>query len=75
MSADFIGRVRYSPARGVSVREPGNIKSTHSAVSGSIAVYTDTMKETQYIIDCWDEIVQAANTKVQEILSRIPTEG
>jgi hypothetical protein len=73
LSAEKFGRVRYSPARGVSVREPGNIKNTHSAVSGSIAIYTDTLVETQQIIDCWDEIIQAANAKVEEILSR--TEG
>lgn len=71
MSASFVGRVRYSPARGVSVREPGDVKNTHSAVSGSIAVYTDTLKQTQQVIDCWDEIIQAANTKVEEIISRI----
>lgn len=73
--SEMIGRVRYSPARGVQVREPGEIKNTHSAVSGSIAVYADSMTESQAIIAAWDEIMTAANEKALEILSRNSPEG
>lgn len=66
-----IGSVRYNPARGVQVHEEGNIGQMHSAVSGTIAVYTDSFKETQYILDNWDEIITAANEKVQEIVGRM----
>lgn len=69
---DMIGRIRYSPARGVSVRQPGDMKSVHSAVSGTIAVYTDTLIETNFVIEHWDEIIQAANDKAIEILSNLP---
>lgn len=67
----MIGRVRYSPARGVQVYEEGDLNQMHSAVSGDIAVYTDTLTETQYVLQCWDEIITAANEKVQEIVSRM----
>jgi hypothetical protein len=56
------------------VREPGDVKNTHSAVSGSIAIYADSLTESQAIIDAWDEIITAANEKALEVLSRNSTE-
>lgn len=65
-----IGCVRYNPARGVQVREEGNLDEMHSAVSGTIAVYTDSLTETQKILNGWDEIMQVISDKAHEILSR-----
>lgn len=65
-----IGCVRYNPARGVQVREEGNLDQMHSAVSGTIAVYTDSFGDTQKILTHWEEIMQAASNKAHEILSR-----
>lgn len=74
---DPIGKIRYSLPRGVQVREPENIKETHSAVHGTLAVYTDSVTETQLIIDNWQQIVTAASAKVDEILANnvVPTES
>lgn len=74
---DPIGKIRYSLPRGAQVREPDNIKETHSAVHGTLAVYTETMTETQLIIDNWQEIITAASAKVDDILARnaVPAEG
>lgn len=66
-----IGRVRYNPARGVQIREENDLSQMHSAVSGQIAVYTDSFTETQFILENWDEIIQAANDKVAEIVGRM----
>lgn len=65
-----IGRIRYTEARAVQVREPDDIKQTHSAVHGSVAVYTDSITEAQVIITGWSEIMQAMNEKVVEIILR-----
>ncbi len=69
--SEMIGRVRYSPARGVMVREPGEVTNVHSAVSGNVAVYVDSLTESRAVIAAWDEIIEAANEKVKEILSRM----
>lgn len=69
--SEMIGRVRYSPARGVMVREPGEVTNVHSAVSGNVAVYVDSLTESRAVIAAWDEIIEAANQKVKEILSRM----
>lgn len=73
--SEMIGVIRYSPARGVMVREPGEVTSVHSAVSGTVAVYTETLTQSQALISAWDEIIAAANEKAVEILSRVPAEG
>lgn len=65
-----IGRVRFTEARAVQVREADNIKEVHSAVHGTVCVYTDTMTEAKLLIESWNEIMQAANDKVDEILAR-----
>lgn len=70
----MIGKIRYTQARGVMVREPGDITNVHSAVSGSVNVYVDTLTESRAVIAAWDEIIAAANEKVVEILARALTE-
>lgn len=65
-----IGRVRYTEPRGVQVREPDDVKQMHSAVHGSVAVYTDSLTEAQVIIAGWSEIMQAVNQKVVELILR-----
>lgn len=65
-----IGRVRFTEARAVQVREAGDVKAVHSAVYGTVAVYTDTLTETQSLIDNWNEVMQAVNQKIVEIISR-----
>lgn len=72
--SEMIGVIRYSPARGVMVREPGEVTNVHSAVSGTVAVYTETLTQSQALINAWDEIIAAANEKAVEILSRVPAE-
>lgn len=70
--SQVIGRVHYSPARGVQVREGQNLNEMHSAVSGTIAIYTDSFVQTKFLLDNWDQIIEAANTKAAEILSSVP---
>jgi hypothetical protein len=53
------------------VREPGEVTNVHSAVSGNVAVYVDSLTESRAVIAAWDEIIEAANQKVKEILSRM----
>ena len=65
-----IGRVRFTLPRAVQVREPGDVKETHSAVHGTIAVYTDSMTETNSVIDNWEEIIHAMGEKINEIILR-----
>ncbi len=72
--SEMIGQVRYTPARGVMVREPGESTEVHSAVSGNVAVYVDSVTQSRAIIAAWDEIIAAANEKVVEILARTPAE-
>ncbi|HPE52982.1 MAG TPA: hypothetical protein PK852_02585 [Mesotoga prima] len=67
---DPMGRVHYNQARAVQVREPENLNLVHSAVSGTLNVYTDTRLEAKAIIDGWEEIIRAVHLKVEEILGR-----
>lgn len=67
-----VGRVRFTLPRAVQVREPDEVKVQHSAVHGTIAIYTDSISEAQTVIDRWEDIMQAVNEKVTEMLS--PTE-
>ena len=68
---DPIGVIRYSLPRAVQVREQGNVTEVHSAVSGTINVYTDTMTEANCLIDNWHQIIEAANAKASELLSSV----
>ena len=49
MPTPQIGRVRYVLPRAVNVRQGDAMTDTHSAVHGTVAVYTDTLTETQAI--------------------------
>ena len=65
-----IGKVRYTEPRGVRVREAGNIEENHSAIYGTVAIYTDMQTEGELIIDNWKEIMTVINDKVHDIITR-----
>lgn len=65
-----VGRVRYTLPRAASVRAAGDIKTTKASVNGTIAISTDTVIERDKVLNNWEEIMQAINTKVVEILLR-----
>lgn len=60
--------MQFSQPRAEKVRAPGNMSEIHSAVHGTIAVYTDTQLETDYIIENWKYIMMAASERAQEML-------
>lgn len=65
---EMIGRIRYTEPRAVYVREGDNVEDIHSAVHGSIAVYTDNYAQAQKLLAAWVQLVTAFNAKVDEIL-------
>ena len=66
-----IGPLHYSDPRAAQVREPEDLNSTHAAVHGDVAIYVDTRNQTHAIIDGWNEIMEAASAKAQEILASV----
>ena len=70
-----LGPLHYSDPRAAQVREPENLNETHAAVHGDVAIYVDTRNETHAILDGWNEIMQAASDKAQEILNALPENG
>lgn len=70
MPTPQIGRVRYVLPRAVNVRQGDGMTDTHSAVHGTVAVYTDTMTETQAIMANWEEVIHAIGEKINEIILR-----
>ena len=63
--------IHFDQPRAVQVREPENLKSLHSAVSGMMHVYVETRTEATQILDNWRIIMQAAADKANEILTEI----
>lgn len=70
MPTPQIGRVRYVLPRAVNVRQGDAMTDTHSAVHGTVAVYTDTLTETQVILANWEEVIHAIGEKINEIILR-----
>lgn len=71
-----IGSVHYSEVRAVQVRAPGDMNSVHSAAYSNIAIYADNKAQMNAILAHWQEIMQAASSKVDEILAAIaPASG
>lgn len=70
MPTPQIGRVRYVLPRAVNVRQGDAMTDTHSAVHGTVAVYTDTLTETQAILANWEEVIHAIGEKINEIILR-----
>jgi len=70
MATPQIGRVRYTLPRAVRDREGDTMTDTHSAVNSTLAVYTDTMTETQALMNNWEEVMHAVGEKVNEIILR-----
>lgn len=68
---DPIGAIHFSDARSVLVRDPDSEGGKHSAVQSQFIVYTDTYKQTQAVINQWNEIMQAAADKAKEILDSV----
>ncbi len=66
---DPIGRIRYTEPRAVYVRESNDVINIHSAVHGTVAVYTDTYTQAQALVGRWPELMTVINDKVAEILS------
>lgn len=56
--------------RAVNVRQGDAMTDTHSAVHGTVAVYTDTLTETQAILANWEEVIHAIGEKINEIILR-----
>ena len=63
-----IGPIQYSSARSVRVREPEDPSKQHSAVYGSLAVYVDSITESQAVIDAWPKIVEAAAEVARSVI-------
>ena len=72
MPLDTLNRVsdpvQYSSARSVRVREPEDSSKQHSAVYGSLAVYVDSITESQAVIDAWPKIVEAAAEVARSVI-------
>ena len=66
-----INPIHFDVPRAVKVREPEELQSIHSAVSGRIHVYVDTHTEAQAILSAWRVIIQAAADKANEILTAV----
>lgn len=66
---DPIGRIRFTEPRAVYVRESNDVENIHSAVHGTVAVYTDTYTQAQQLVSRWPELMTAINEKVEQILS------
>src|SRR4029077_9579334 len=66
-----IGPLHYSEPRAVQVREPEDLGTAHAAVHGEVAIYVDTRNQTHAIIDNWNEIMEAAAAKAEEILANV----
>jgi hypothetical protein len=66
-----IGAVHYTFPRAVMARDPQDLSSSHSAVSGQLIIYTDTKLQADSVINRWDEIMQGVNDKIMEIFTNI----
>lgn len=64
-----IGRIRFTQPRAVYVREAGDVENIHSAVHGTMAVYTDSYSQAEQVMTAWNTLMTAFNEKVEEILS------
>lgn len=65
-----MGPLQFSEARAVRVKEPEENPKNHSAVYGSLAIYVDTLTESQAVIDAWPRIVAAAADVAQSVLEK-----
>ena len=63
-----IDPIQYSSARSVRVREPEDPSKQHSAVYGSLAIYVDSLTESQAVIDAWPKIVEAAAEAARSVI-------
>lgn len=66
-----IGPIHFNKARAILTRDPEAQGGQHSAVSSQFIVYTDTLNQTNAIIEHWTEIMQAAANKANEILGNV----
>ena len=71
---DPIEPIHFDQPRAVKVREPDDVSSLHSAVSGRIHVYVETKTEADAILAAWRVIMQTAADKANEILTQIRAE-
>lgn len=70
MPTPKIGRIRYTLPRAVQVRDGDGMTEQHSAVHGTVAIYTDTLTETHALLDNWEEVIHFLGEKVNEIILR-----
>ena len=66
---DPIQEIHFSEPRTVKVRSSEDSGGLHSAVHGDMNVYTETVIETQAILEQWNDIMSAAADKAHEILT------
>lgn len=66
-----VGRVHPSEPRAVKVRNNLDVSDIHSAVTGTMNIYTQSYLEAQAIINAWDEITAAVDAKVTEIFAAV----
>ena len=64
-----IGRVHYDEPRAVQVRDPENLDDIHSAIHSGVNVYTDTVSETNYLMDNWAWVMKKADEEVERLLT------
>lgn len=67
-----LGSVEYSQPRAVLIREDNALPTpkSHAAISGTINLTADTVTNRNKILNNWDEIMQAIDLKVLEIVGR-----
>ena len=70
-----IDPIHFSEPRAVKIREPENLSAMHSAVHGDMNVLTQSMTETNAIIENWSLIMQAAADKAAEVLDVVRKPG
>ncbi|QDH84921.1 hypothetical protein SEA_Phreeze_57 [Mycobacterium phage Phreeze] len=61
------GPVQFSEPRAVRVREP-ETQDQHSAVHGTLAIYTDSLTESHAVLRAWPEIMAAVAEKAREVI-------
>lgn len=66
-----VGLIHFDEPRAVQVREPENLSAVHSAIHCGVNVYTDSKKETDYLLERWPEIMQELSDSIQQVIDNM----
>jgi hypothetical protein len=69
-----VGLIHYDEPRAVMVRDSENQDKPHSAMRSAVNVFTDSVKETNYLIERWPEIMAELDLVVKQIINNMPEE-